>query len=146
MSLIKFNRNRFPWKNDLTNFFDDDTIFNDDFFNMEKSLPAMNVKEVGNRFELELAAPGFNKDDFKITLDNDVLEVSADKTAEEETTENDYARREFNYRSFRRALQLPKTVDDSKGIKATYTNGILRLDLLKKEESKAVQKRVIEVK
>jgi len=146
MAMIKFNRNRFPWKNDPTDFFDGDTIFNDDFFNLEKSLPALNVKEVGDRFELELAAPGFNKDDFKITLDNDVLEVSADKKGEEETIENDYARREFNYRSFRRALQLPKTVDDSKGITATYTNGILKLDLLKKEESKERQKRMIEVK
>lgn len=146
MSLIKFNRNRFPWKNDLTNFFDDDTIFNDDFFNVERSLPAMNVKDAGDRFELELAAPGFDKEDFKIALDHDVLEISAEKRGEGEKVENDYSRREFNYRSFRRAFQLPKTVDDSKKIQATYKNGILKMELLKKDGAGEGQKKIIEVK
>lgn len=145
MSLIKFNKNRFPWNNNLVDFFDCDTLFNDDFFNMEKSLPAMNVKEHENNFEIELASPGFEKKDFEITMNDDILEVSAEKSKEEEDKDDDYTRKEFNYRSFRRSLQLPKTVDDSKDVKATYKNGILKLQLMKKEEAKEKSKRVIEV-
>lgn len=145
MSLIKFNKNRFPWNSDLVDFFDRDNLFNDDFFNLEKSLPAMNVKEHDDDFEIELASPGFEKKDFKITINDDILEVSAEKSAAEEEKEDDYTRKEFNYRAFRRALQLPKTVDDSKDVKATYKNGILKLQLMKKEEAKEKPKRVIEV-
>jgi len=145
MSLIKFNKNRFPWNSDLVDFFDRDNLFNDDFFNLEKSLPAMNVKEHDDDFEIELASPGFEKKDFKITMNDDILEVSAEKSAAEEEKEDDYTRKEFNYRAFRRALQLPKTVDDSKDVKATYKNGILKLQLMKKEEAKEKPKRVIEV-
>ncbi|MFS4491263.1 Hsp20/alpha crystallin family protein [Maribacter sp. 2308TA10-17] len=145
MSLIKFNKNRFPWNNNLVDFFDRDSLFNDDFFNMEKSVPAMNVKEHENDFEIELASPGFDKKDFEITMNDDILEVSAEKSKEEEEKDDDYTRKEFNYRSFRRSLQLPKTVDDSKDVKATYKNGILKLQLMKKEEAKEKSKRVIEV-
>ncbi len=145
MSLMKFNKNRLPWSNDLVDFFERDTLFNHDFFNLEKSLPAMNVKEHDNDFEIELASPGFEKKDFEITLNEDVLEISAEKSREEEEKEDDYTRKEFNYRSFRRSLQLPKTVDDSKDVKATYKNGILKLQLMKKEETKEKPKRVIKV-
>jgi len=145
MSLIKFNKNRFPFGNGLSELFDSDSFFDGDFFNLEKSLPAMNVKEHDTDFEIELASPGFNKKDFEITMKDDVLEVSAQKSMEEEENEEDYTRKEFNYRSFRRSLQLPKTVDDTKEVKATYKNGILKLHLLKKEQAKEKAKRKIEV-
>jgi len=145
MSLVKFNRNVFPWNKGLIDFFDQDTLFNDDFFNLEKSFPAMNVKEHDKDFEIELASPGFEKNDFEITMNDDVLEVSAQKNVEEEEKENDYTRKEFNYRAFRRSLQLPKTVDSSKDVKATYKNGILKLHLLKKEADEGKTKRKIEV-
>ncbi|MFS4467866.1 Hsp20/alpha crystallin family protein [Maribacter sp. 2210JD10-5] len=145
MSLIKFNKNRFPFNNSLSDFFDRDSFFDDDFFNLEKSMPAMNVKEHEDDFEIELASPGFNKKDFEITMKDDVLEVSAQKSEEEEEKDDDYTRKEFNYRSFRRSLQLPKTVDDSKDVKATYKNGILKLHLLKKEDALEKSKRKIEV-
>lgn len=145
MSLIKFNKNRFPFNNGLGDLFDRDSLFDNDFFNLEKSLPAMNVKEHDNDFEIELASPGFEKKDFEITMNDDILEVSAEKSEEEEEKEDDYTRQEFNYRSFRRSLQLPKTVDDSKEVKATYKNGILKLQLMKKEAAKEKSKRIIEV-
>lgn len=145
MSLVKFNSNRWPWNYGLTEFFERGNGFDNDFFNLEKSLPAMNVKEHEHDFEIELASPGFDKKDFEITMKDDVLEVSAQKSKEEEEKEDDYTRKEFNYRSFRRSLQLPKTVDDSKDIKATYKNGILKLHLMKKEEFKQKAKRKIEV-
>ncbi|WP_394973075.1 Hsp20/alpha crystallin family protein [uncultured Croceitalea sp.] len=145
MSLIKFNKNKFPFNNSLGDFFDRDFLLDDDFFNLEKSTPAINVKEHDSDFEIELASPGFNKKDFEITMKDDVLEVSAQKSEEEEEQEEDYMRKEFNYRSFRRSLQLPKTVDDTKDVKATYKNGILKLQLYKKESSKEKNKRKIEV-
>lgn len=145
MSIVKFNQNRWPWNYGLSDLMDRNGDFNDDFFNLEKSLPAMNVKEHENDFEIELASPGFEKKDFEITMKDDVLEVSAKKSQEAEEKEDEYTRKEFNYRSFRRALQLPKTVDNSKEVKATYKNGILKLHLLKKEVAKKKAKRKIEV-
>ncbi|PRX57227.1 Hsp20/alpha crystallin family protein [Flagellimonas meridianipacifica] len=145
MSLVRFNRNRFPWNENLVDFFNRDTFINDDFFNLEKSLPAMNVKERQDDFEIELAAPGFDKKDFEITMKDDLLEVSAQKTKEETKEEEAYTRQEFNYNSFRRSMQLPSAVDQSKEVKATYKDGILKMHLLKMEEAKEKPKRIIEV-
>ena len=145
MSLIKFNSTRWPWNYGLTDFFEENNGFNDDFYNLEKSMPAMNVMEHEHDFEIELASPGFDKKDFEITLKDDILEVTAKKKDEHQEKENDYTRKEFNYRSFRRMLQLPQTVDDSKEVKATYKNGILKLFLMKKVEAKKSAKRKIEV-
>ena len=145
MSLIKFKGNRFPWTESVFDFFNQDTFINDDFFNLEKSMPSMNVKEHEDDFEIELAAPGFEKKDFEITMKDDVLEISAHKKVTETKKEEDYTRREFSYNSFKRSMQLPGSVDQSKEVKATYKNGILRLDLLKMEETKEKPKRVIEV-
>ncbi|WP_298995488.1 Hsp20/alpha crystallin family protein [Flagellimonas sp. S174] len=145
MSLVRFNRNRFPWNENLVDFFNRDTFINDDFFNLEKSLPAMNVKERQDDFEIELAAPGFDKKDFEITMKDDLLEVSAQKTKEETKEEEAYTRQEFNYNSFRRSMQLPSAVDQSKEVKATYKDGILKMHLFKMEEAKEKPKRIIEV-
>jgi len=145
MSLIKFNGRRFPWNESLQDFFNQDTFINDDFFNLEKTMPSMNVKEHDNDFEIELAAPGFDKKDFKIVMKDDVLEVSAERKEEEAEEKEDYTRREFSYNSFKRTMQLPTSVDRNKDAKATYENGILGLKLLKKEEAKEKPKKMIEV-
>ena len=145
MSLVKLTGKRFPWNESLIDFFNRDTFIDDDFFNLEKSLPSMNVKEHDGDFEVELAAPGFEKKDFEVTMKDDVLEVSAHKSKEETEKDEDYTRREFNYNAFTRTMQLPKTVDSTKDVKATYKNGILKLNLLKREEAKVKPKKVIEV-
>lgn len=145
MSLIRFNGNRFPWNENLADFFNRDTFVNDDMFNLEKSLPAMNIKEHDNDFEIELAVPGFDKKDFEITMKDDLLEVSAEKSKEESEEDEDYTRKEFNYNSFKRTMQLPSSVNQDQDVKATYKNGILKLNLLKMEEAKEKPKRVIEI-
>ncbi len=145
MSLIKFNRPKFPWSENLIDFFDQDTFLNDDFFNLEKSMPSMNVIEHDGDFEIELAAPGFEKKDFEISMNEDLLEVSAKKEEEQTDKKEDYTRREFSYNSFKRTMQLPTSVDQSKDVKATYENGILRMKLLKKEEAKEKAKKLIEI-
>ena len=149
MSLIKFNnRNRlFPWNNNqLKDFFSsDDFFFNDGFLEEDSLMPAMNVKELDNEFEVEFAAPGFSKKDFEVTLDDHILNVSAKKETEEKEEDKDFMRKEFSYKSFTRSLKLPETVDNTADIKAVYKNGILNLHLLKKEPVKETPKKVIEV-
>lgn len=148
MSLIKFkNRNRlFPWTNDsLDNFFNADDFFNTDFFQKNSLLPAMNVKENDDGFDIEFAAPGFSKEDFQITIDNNILNVSSEKENESEESEENYTRKEFNYSSFKRSLKLPESVNLEQDVKATYKDGILKLNLKKREEAKGETKKVIEV-
>jgi len=149
MSLIKFNnRNRlFPsWNNDsLKSFLSSDDFFNNDFFEEDSLMPAMNVKEHNDDFEIEFAAPGFSKKDFEVTIDDNILNVCGEKKTEVEEKEEDYTRKEFSYNSFKRSLSLPKTVNTDQEVKATYKNGILKLNLLKKEEAKVQPKKVIEV-
>ena len=149
MSLIKFNNRRrlFPtWDNDrLKSFLSADDFFNTDFFEDDSMLPAMNVKEHDKDFEIEFAAPGFTKDDFQITLQDHTLMVSGEKKFEKEEKEEDFTRKEFSYNSFKRSLRLPESVNTEQDIKATYKNGILKLNLLKNEEELAAPKRVIEV-
>ncbi|WP_149277001.1 Hsp20/alpha crystallin family protein [Pareuzebyella sediminis] len=142
MSLVKFNSNRWPWNYGLSDIFDDQNVFNDNFFTLEKSMPAMNIVEHENDFEIELASPGFEKKDFEITLRDDLLEVSAKKEIDQEKKKDQYTRKEFNYHSFRRAVRLPKTVDNTKDVKASYENGILKLQLLKRADVKPIKRKI----
>lgn len=142
MSLVKFNSNRWPWNYGLSEFFEGENTFDDTFFTLEKSMPAMNVVEHENDFEIELASPGFEKEDFEITLNDNVLDVSAEKKEEIEGKEELYTRKEFNYRSFRRSVQLPKSIDGTKDVKASYENGILKLHLSKRPNTKSTKRKI----
>lgn len=148
MSLIKFNkRNRFfPWTNeDLKSFLSDDAFFTNDFLEEDSLMPAMNVKEHDMDYEIEFAAPGFSKEDFEVTIDDNTLYVTGEKKKEKEEKDEAFTRREFSYSSFKRSLALPKSVNMGQDVKATYKDGILKLKLQKKEEAKAQSKRVIEI-
>ncbi len=145
MSLIKFNE-RFPLSTSVfNNFLNADDFFNDDFFAKDSLMPAMNVREKENNFEVELAAPGFTKKDFKVTIDNNGLHISADKKVEKEEQEKGFLCKEFSYNSFKRSLKLPESVNLDNKVKANYENGVLKMNLLKKEVAKIMPKRVIEV-
>ncbi len=146
MSLIKFNKNRFPWISDrVSTWLDTDDFFADDFFVRDRNIPAMNVKENKEDFEVELAVPGFSKKDIEVTMEDDVLHICAKKSKEEVEEDEEYTRREFNYSSFDRKLQLPTSVDQKEKVKATYKDGILTLNLIKKEEAKEQPKRIIDI-
>ncbi len=104
------------------------------------SLPAVNISESETAYLLELAAPGLNKEDFKLNVQANRLVISAKKEEvkeQEEKTENavKYTRKEFSFTNFQRAFTLPKNVDISK-VEAAYTNGILTVSVPKKEEEK----------
>lgn len=122
-------------------------IFKDDFFDEEGQMPAMNIKEHKNDFEIEFAIPGFDKKDFEVTIEDDVLHVSGEKKIEKEEKDEDFSRKEFSYKSFKRSSLLPESVDLNQKIKANYKNGILKVNLLKKAEAikKQPPKKIIEV-
>lgn len=149
MSLVKRNANGL---NDMPSLFND--LFFNDFFNWglsnhsttNTSIPAVNIKETGDAFEVEMAAPGMSKEDFSIELDNNMLTISSEKKMENEVKDGDrYTRREFSFQSFQRRFQLPKDVVDADNIKASYDNGLLRLVIPKKEEVKQRPPKMIQV-
>lgn len=129
--------------------------FVDDFFTpwktmfegMDKkfSMPAVNVAETKDDYNLSLAAPGLKKDDFKIDMDGNMLTISAEKEEEKEEKEKNYSRREYNYSSFKRTFTIPEDVNVDK-IDATYTDGVLKVLLPKKEEAKSHALKTIAVK
>jgi HSP20 family protein len=104
----------------------------------EHSVPAVNVKETDTAFELEMAAPGMEKKDFKVELEQDTLVISAQKEnkAEEKSEDGKYSRKEFSYQSFRRAFNLPEDMVKSDEISANYKDGILHITVPKKEPVK----------
>jgi HSP20 family protein len=109
---------------------------NRNYSNTRTTLPMVNVKESVDGFEVEMAAPGYNKNDFKIELNRDVLTVSSEKTIENETKDDQqFTRREYSFQSFSRSFTLPNSADGDK-IDARYENGVLRVSIPKKEEAK----------
>lgn len=151
MLSIRKNENR---SQSLPRLFDD--FLNRELFNWENSnfsststtVPSINIKETDKNFEVEVAAPGLDKKDFNVTLDDNLLTISCTKsTSKEDKGENDtYTRREFSYQSFQRSFELPKNVADEDNINAHYENGLLRLSIPKKEETKQKEPKLIEIK
>ena len=134
MSLMRSNKKSFPWMNGDLKPWSLEDLFDDDFFKVKRSLPAMNVKEHEDDFEIEFAVPGFSKEDFQVSIEDDVLYVSAEKSSEDFEDEDTFTRKEFSYSNFKRTLQLPKSVDVSEEIEGKYGDGILRLRLLKMKD------------
>jgi len=106
--------------------------------------PATNIVETENEYKIELAAPGLNKEDFNLNLDQNLLTIEAKKeTKEEETTER-FVKQEFNFSAFNRTFTLPDTVN-ANDINAVYENGVLSVVLPKKEEAKPLPAKTIAV-
>jgi len=119
------------------------SMFNSNF-NTGMTLPAVNIKETGDAYFVEMAVPGMKKSDFDISLDNNVLSISTQNETEHEDKRENYTRREFGYSSFRRSFTLPETVEDGK-IAAKYDEGILSIHLPKKDEAKQKPARNIKI-
>lgn len=147
MNLVKYN-SAFPSK-PFNNFFDEffgrslsDVVGSDFTF----STPSVNIKENEDAYILEVAAPGLNKEDFNVEVEKDHLTISASvEHKNQEEVEGKITRSEFNYSSFRRRFHLPETVDVD-AIAAKYVDGILFLDLPKKEEAKPKAPLSIDIK
>ncbi len=119
---------------------------NSNFSNTGTTLPAVNVKETPETFEVEMAAPGMQKEDFKVELNNNILTISSEQRNEHEEKENDkYSRKEFSYQSFQRSFQLSREAVDADNIQAKYENGVLHLTIPKREEVKQKPSRLINI-
>ena len=145
MSLVRFS-------NQLPSMFD--RLFEGDLFDWSNrnfsltntTLPSVNIRENPDAFTVEVAAPGFDKGDFKLELNHDVLTISSEKQVENETKEGEhYSKREFSYQSFTRSFTLPNIADGER-IDASYDKGILNVVIPKKEEAKPKPSRMIEIK
>lgn len=148
MALIKQNH----IANGIPRFFDD--FLNRDLFDWSQhnfsaasqTLPAVNILETNEDFKVEMAAPGLNKQDFSITLDNNLLTISVDKQdTKVESEMTNFIRREFLYQNFQRSIHLSKDVVDLDQIQAKYEDGLLFLTIPKREEAKKLPPRMIEI-
>ena len=140
MSLVRRNNLMFP------SFMDE--FFKPDWFGgtekFENRIPAVNIKENETGFELELAIPGQKKEDFNVEIDENVMTISMETKSEDQTSDENYTRKEFSYQSFKRAFTLPETIDEDK-IEASYTDGILKFKLPKRDEVLPKPKKTIEI-
>ena len=144
--LVLRNTNQVPSLFDR--FFDGDMFdwSNRNFSNTNTTIPSVNIKENADAFMVEVAAPGFEKGDFKIELNLNTLSISSEKKVENETKEGEvFTKREFSYQSFSRSFTLPQIADGDR-IEANYQNGILTVLIPKREEAKPKPARMIEIK
>ena len=139
----------FPLISKPTNALFDDLFSRDifdwtdkNFSTLGSNLPSVNLKETEDKLEVELAAPGMKKEDFKVEVDNNTLFISSEKKEEreEKRKKDNYIRKEFNYQSFYRSFYLPEYIDENK-IEASYKDGILHVAIAKKpgENKKATK-------
>lgn len=109
-------------------------FFNTDFFNKPfmstEFLPAVNIHDEADSYELEMSAPGFKKEDFKITSEDGLLTISAETSSEHKEEKKNYTRKEFSSSSFSRSFSLPDNVEED-DVKASYKDGLLKLSLKK---------------
>ena len=126
----------------------------DDFINTDWNLkvpsfsgtvPAVNIKELDSQFEIELAVPGMNKDDFEIEVEDGVLSISSTQEEEQVNEKGKFTRREFSYSSFRRSFTLPDSVNPTK-IDAAYKEGVLLVLLPKHKEAQPQPKKLIKIR
>lgn len=140
-------RTETTWPSLFERFFNNDlkdwNISN--FSGPDNTLPAVNVHETDNDYILEVAAPGMNKDDFKINYQNNTLTISAERKKEKEDKRNNYSRMEFSYHSFRRSFTVPGNEVESENISANYVDGILSVKIPKREEVKPKPAREITI-
>jgi HSP20 family protein len=133
------------WSRDLMQDF-----FNDNYFSgasrIGTTLPAVNITETADDVIIEMAAPGMKKNDFKLEVDNDQLHIGykKEKEVENENNQCNEWRREYSYESFDRTFTLPSMVESDK-VKASYTDGILRITVPKKEEARRKPARTIAI-
>jgi len=125
-------------------FFGKDFISN--FFENQGgyTMPAVNIVENKDSFRIDVAAPGLNKEDFVIDLQNNILTISSEKQENKEEKDEKIMRREFSYCSFKRSFSLPELVDYDK-ITATHKNGVLSIEIPKREEAKEKPARQIAI-
>jgi HSP20 family protein len=147
MAYVQFNKK--PFEGSFSSFVDDlftelPVLINNGFNNsVRKDSVPVNVKETEGSYQLEVVAPGFEKTDFKVNLEQNLLTVSAEKQETEQAATEKQIRKEFSFRSFKRSFTIDDKIDAT-NIEASYINGVLRLNLPKLVTVKA--SKAIEIK
>jgi HSP20 family protein len=140
---VVFKKSCFPRQRDA--FFSSNDRFRSLFSDgADYSVPAVNIKESEGHFEIEVAAPGQKKEDFRIALEKNMLTISTEKKSQNEDHEGRYTRREFGYSSFTRSFIIPDYVDQDK-IKANHNNGVLIVELPKMKPEKSKEVKTIQI-
>lgn len=145
MTNVKFNI--VPFERTFNSLVDDffteiPTLFKSDVAKpIIKGHAPVNIIEDENSYQIEVVAPGYDKTDFKIGLENNFLTISADKKTEDQKENGKSIRKEFHLRSFKRTFTLDNNIDTNK-IEAKYVNGILIVTLHRKEEAKSSSKEI----
>ncbi len=114
------------------------------FSTITSTFPKVNITERDDAFNMEMAVPGVNKEDFNINLDHKILTVSSNNEEDSLEENQRFIKKEFSYSTFQRSFTLPESVAED-GISATYVNGILKITIPKKEEEKTKPLRTIDI-
>ena len=144
MTLVKLNRK--PFERNFNSFVDDfftelPGLFRNEAEPQWKGFVPVNILETEKGYSLEVVAPGFEKTDFRVNLDQQVLTISAEKKEEVKDDTKKQIRKEYNYRSFKRVFTIDEKID-ANAIEAQYVNGVLTLNLPKKETVKETAKEI----
>jgi len=132
MNAVRFQQPNFRLSvNDILNHIIKDYSYSENR-STNQNYPAVNVIEEEKSFGLEFLVPGFEKENFSITNKDGVLYVKAEAQKKESPKEN-YIRKSFQIQAFERAFHLPENVN-YKTISAKYTNGIIKVEIPKKED------------
>ena len=142
MTHVKFSRKPFEgtFNNLVDDLFAEFPVLYKNEQNWKGTVP-VNIKETDKNYSIEIVAPGFEKTDFKVSLEQQLLTISAEKKNEVKEENEKQIRKEYSYRSFKRSFTLDEKTDGTK-IDAKYVNGVLTLNLPKKEEVKPAIKEI----
>ncbi len=134
MTLVKRPISNFPVLSDL---------FDDGWFSQLKAdwMPAVNVSDNTDNYEIEVAAPGLKKNDFNVSVENGILTITGKTETENEEKKKNYTRKEFSSRSFSRSFTLPENVKEE-DVAAKHEDGILRLTLKKSNNGSSAQRKI----
>lgn len=147
MELIKKNGTIVPvYKSAFSNFFDIDKFFDRNFLSADLffKTPAINIIDHNDNYMLEVSVPGFEKNEVKVHIEEDILTIEGEKKSEKKEETDKYNRREFSHQSFSRSMSLPNAVDPDK-ITAETKNGILYITIPKLKESKSVNRKEVNI-
>ena len=135
-------------------FFNNNPLFKRDLFDFDMDMPpsrlginvpTANITENRKEYMIELAAPGLDRKDFNIELDEQTLTISAEKEMEEKKEEDQYSRQEYSFHSFQRTFYIPQAIKEDK-IEAKYDNGVLKVTMPKQKEAQLKTVQRIEIK
>jgi HSP20 family protein len=114
-----------------------------DMLNLRDGHP-VNIRDTGKSYEVELAVPGYRKEDLKVSLDQGMLNIACDRKDEREENDKEFTRREFRMSSFRRSFQLPDAANDE-DLKAKYDNGVLHITIGKRPGADTKKAREVKI-